>query len=96
MPKVGGECWVEVTTTMNGLQYGQEEAGSHRAPWVWEPWDNGGLATGHEASLSFPSVHWEPDYTVDMQEEVGTALWAGITIKGRSGEREIEVVPQID
>ena len=48
----------------------------------------GGLATGHEASLSFPSVHWEPDYTVDMQEEVGSALWAGITIKGGSGERE--------
>ena len=33
-------------------------------------------------------MHWEPDYTGDMQEEVGTALWAGITIKGGSGERE--------
>ena len=91
MLKVGGECWVLGRgdhITMNGLQYGQEEAGSHRAPWVWEPWDNGGLATGHEASLSFPNVHWEPDYTGDMQEEVGSALWAGITIKGGSGERE--------
>ena len=29
--KVGGECWVEVTTTMNGGQYGQE-AGSHHVP----------------------------------------------------------------
>ena len=57
---------------------------------------NHGIMGGWPLVMSFPSVHWEPDYTVDMQEEVGTALWAGITIKGRSGEREIEVVPQID
>ena len=67
--KVGGECWVLVTTTMNGASMGsRRQVHTHT---VAREYGNHGIMVGWRWSRGLPEFSQCALGTVDMQEEVG-------------------------